>query len=77
MPPKTALAMRLAVDAKLHQDDPSKMLDVLNMWMSRAFGKDVVKVQKRIESADDLLDITHIMSLMEAVIEQQTGNPTS
>lgn len=75
-PPKAALAMRLAVEAKLYQDDPSKMAEVLEVWMKRAFGEKVEKVQKRLDDEKDLLDITHIMALMEKVIEKQTGNPT-
>lgn len=77
-PPKAALAMRLAVESKLYQDDPSKMADVLNVWIKKAFGDKAEKIHKRLDDEDDLLDITHIMTLMEAVIEHQTGgNPTS
>ena len=76
-PPKAALAMRLATESKLYRDDPSKMMAVLDEWMSRAFGKDAAKVKKRLDSPDDDLDITNIMALMEKVIERQTGNPTS
>lgn len=78
-PPKAALAMRMAVESKLFEEDPGKMIDVLNAWVSKAFGPKVAaKVQKRIEDEDDLLDITHIMQLMEKVTEAQLeGDPTT
>lgn len=77
-PPKAALAMRLAVESKLYQDDPAKMADILDLWIKKAFGTKAEKIKARFEDEDDDLDITHIMVLMERVIEKQTGgNPTS
>lgn len=76
-PPKAALAMRLAVESKLYADDPSKMADILNVWMDKAFGDKADKVRKRIEDDDDLLDIMHIMALMEKVIEVQMDEDPS
>lgn len=76
-PPKTALAMRLAVESKLYQDDPAKMVEVLDEWIKRAFGDKAKSIHKRLQDEKDALDIQHIMALMEKVIEHQTGgDPT-
>jgi len=77
-PPKAALAMRIAFEAKIYQDDPAKLGEVINAWIDRAFMDKAEKIRKRLDDEDDLLDIVHIMALMEAVIEKQTDpNPTS
>lgn len=76
-PPKAALAMRMATEAKLFADDPSKMIEVLNAWIRRAFGDKAEKIQRRLDDEDDALDIFHIMELMEAVTEAQTTDPTT
>ena len=78
IPPKAALAMRLAVESKLYEDDPGKMADILGVWIKKAFGEKAEKVQARLDDPDDLLDIMHIMALMEKVIEvQMDEDPTS
>jgi len=78
-PPKAALAMRLAVEAKTMGEDPSAVNAVMDSWMDKAFGKSTAKaVRKRLEDDKDLLDIQHVMLLMEKIIEAQTeANPTS
>jgi hypothetical protein len=78
VPPKAALAMRLAVESKLYEDDPAKMAEVLGVWIKKAFGDKAAKIQARLDDEDDLLDIVHIMTLMEKVIEHQMDeDPTS
>ena len=77
-PPKTALAMKLAIAAKQAEDDPTSMMAAVDQWISLAFGKtNAAKIQKRLESNDDDLDFPHIMKLKESLIELATGNPTS
>lgn len=77
-PPKAALAMRLAVESKLYADDPAKMADILDLWIKKAFGEKADKIKARLDDEDDLLDITHVMILMEKVIEAQMDeDPTS
>jgi hypothetical protein len=77
-PPKAALAMKLATSAGDLKDDAGAIIGVLTSWVMAAFGKtEGAKVLKRLDDPDDRLDITHLTSLMEKVIEQQTGNPTS
>ena len=78
-PPKTAIAMKFAVQAKVFKDEPEKIMEVMTEWMDKAFGKAISKkVQKRLENEADDLDIPHVMALMEKIIEVQTeGDPTS
>lgn len=77
-PPKTALAMRMAVTSKINGDDASAASELVNVWMDKAFGKEVAEtVRDRFEDDEDLLDIPHVMQLMEKVFEVQSGNPTS
>jgi hypothetical protein len=77
-PPKAALAMKLAVRAKTAGDDPTLVLEAVDEWLDKAFGKrEANKVRKRLDDADDPLDTPDIMELMEAVIERASGNPTT
>ena len=75
--PKAALGLKLAVRAKQADDDPGKMMEAVEEWVIKAFGKtNGAKVLKRVDDEDDDLDIQHLMKLMEAVIEATTGDPT-
>lgn len=79
-PPKAGVAMRIAGQAKrLLDDDPMQMITLVDEWAEKAFGKaEFKKVKARLEDPKDALDVQHIMSLMQAVIERQAGeNPTS
>jgi hypothetical protein len=77
-PPKSSLALKLAVRAKTAEDDPSLMMEAIDEWVDKAFGKEEAEnVRARLDDEDDVLDFPHIMALMEAVIERTTGNPTS
>lgn len=77
-PPKSSLAMKLAVRAKTSGDDPSLMVDTLYEWVDSAFGDEAPAVRARLEDPKDLLDIIHISKLMEVIVKETTGgNPTS
>jgi hypothetical protein len=77
-PPKAAFAMRMAVEAKLYEEDPAKMAQAIDGWMKKAFGPEYEPVLKRLNDEEDLLDVGHIMLLMEKIIEVQTEpDPTS
>jgi hypothetical protein len=77
-PPKAALAMKWATEAGELENDPGAVMAVLSQWIMAAFGKtNGRKVIARLNDPDDQLDIVHVSKLMEAAIEQQTGNPTS
>jgi hypothetical protein len=77
VPPKAALALKMAVHGKTAGDDPSAMIDTLYEWIDLAFGDQSKKVKARLESPTDDLDIDHISTLMGAVIEAVSGNPTT
>lgn len=77
-PPKSALALKLAIRAKTAGDDPTLMLETIDEWIDKAFGKsNGTKIKKRLDDANDALDIKHVMELMERVIEVSAGDPTS
>lgn len=77
-PPKAALTLRLAGQAKSAGEDPVQLLAVLDEWLKRACGVKVsTEIQARLEDSEDALDYPHIMELMQAVVEATTGNPTS
>lgn len=74
-PPKAALALKLAVQAKTAGDDPTVMVGALFEWVDIAFGTESKKVRARLDDPEDLLDVVHINALMEAVLEMQTDLP--
>jgi hypothetical protein len=77
-PPKSAIALRLAVTAKTSGDDPQAMLDVLDMWLVAAMGKSTAKkIRARMDDPADALDFEHLMKLVEAVTSAAAGNPTT
>lgn len=77
-PPKSALAMRVAMSAKQADDDPMVMVEGLERWTKAAFGEKTSEaVWARMDDPDDDLDIPHLMQLMEALMEITSGNPTS
>ena len=87
-PPKTALSFKLAVQTKQAQDDPGKLVDGLDLWMDKAFGRDIAgQLRARIygepqdadtepvDDDDDPLDITDVMAVMQHVTERATSLP--
>jgi hypothetical protein len=78
IPPKAAFAMKLAIQNKVFQDDPTQMLGLLDEWMKKAFGTKYAAIQKRLDDDADELDITHIMQLLEQMMEVQADpDPTT
>lgn len=79
-PPKGALGLTLAKNAKAAQetgDIETIWAEVLN-WLSLAVGKkSAAAIQKRLDDAEDDLDIEHVMAVMEQVAEATTESPTS
>lgn len=74
--PKTALALRIGVEAKQAGDDPARMMEAIGTWVRIAFGAKVAPgVMARLDDPDDDLDISHVMKLMDALVERATGNP--
>lgn len=76
-PPKSALAMKFATQAKQAGEDPGKLMEAIGEWVKMAFGKDASKVMARLDKPEDDLDVQHIMTLMQKIMELQTGDPTT
>ncbi len=79
-PPKGSLGLRLAKKAKEaeNEKDNISMWDEIMGWVRAGFGaKQTKKIQERLDDPDDDLDIEHITTLMEKIIEATTDNPTS
>lgn len=78
-PPKAALALKLAIRAKAAAETPDLMMASIDEWILAAFGKaGAAKIQRRLDDPADALDVTHVMQLMEAVVEEAAApNPTS
>lgn len=75
-PPKAATTMQLAEKASEHKGDTDAMIGMLKEWMAQTFGpKQTPKILARMYDPEDLLDLGHIMKLMTAIAEAQTGNP--
>ena len=81
-PPKGAAALRMARIAKELGANPSpedmgEMMDVLDGWITKAFGPKAKEVLARLDDWDDQLDLDHIMVLMQRIMAVQGGNPTT
>lgn len=90
-PPKAALSIAIARRAKEVAalttgdgtgedvlENVTKMLDVFDDWLERAFAKkDVKAIRARMEDPEDDLDFPQLITLIEKVVEYTTGNPTS
>lgn len=78
IPPKSALALKVAKQAKKAGDDPDQAFDALRMWLEMSAGKESAdSIMGRLEDTDDLLDVSHISQLISAVTEAVAENPTS
>lgn len=78
IPPKSALALKVAEEAKKAGDDPSKALSALELWVAMATNKKTATaMMERLQDPEDLLDVQHLSELISAVTEQVAGNPTS
>jgi hypothetical protein len=77
-PPKWALAMKMAVQAKTTaKDDPTVMIETIYEWVDKAFGKtQAKKVRARLDDENDNLDFKHLMVLMEKIVEVQAEEET-
>lgn len=77
-PPKSTIALALAARVKAAGEDGEKIREELDGWVLAAFGKkQAVKVQARLDDAEDDLDLAQIMELMQKLAEAVTPDPTS
>lgn len=75
-PPKTSFAMKYALAGD--GEDASTAVKLTVSWVKAAFQKDdAQEVIDRLQDPDDLLDLQHIMKLIEALVAKVSGNPTS
>lgn len=80
-PPKALVMLDFAKNLQEAQasadQDPSAILEHLTNWIRSSFseaeGEDIIN---RLHDPKDDLDLSHIMDLMNAVMERTTGNPT-
>lgn len=76
-PPKSTIALALAARAKEAGGDAQLIRDELDNWVRIAFGpKQSKKIQARLADAEDLLDLPHIMNLMQQLAEVGAPDPT-
>jgi hypothetical protein len=77
-PPKMSVLAVVAKAAAKGTEDAEAMITHVATLVKLMFGKDVAPtVLARLEDEDDDLDYLHIMKCAEAVMEEQTGDPTS
>ena len=76
--PKAVLGVNLGKAIKQKNDDPDAQLDALRKWLTAAGGKKQADaIMKRLADAEDLLDLKHIFQLINALVEDETENPTT
>lgn len=79
-PPKGALGLTLAERAQEAQasGDVKAIWGEVMGWLTTAVGKKQARaIQERLDDPDDDLDIIHVITVMEKVVEAVTKNPTS
>lgn len=76
--PKSILALQMATRARAGADAPTEVIESILEWVRSAFGANQTKaIRKRLDDPDDLLDIDHITTLMQKVMEATTATPTT
>lgn len=76
--PKGTLAMSLMMQIQMGGEDPKKVDKALNRLLKDIFGaEDGPKVRKRLDDEKDSLDLPHVMTLTEQLMEYaNSGDPT-
>lgn len=77
VPPKASALMAMTEGMKDKDEDDMGMEDIKKFVDILFEKKDVNPVMKRLADSSDLLDIQHIMTLMEQVMEAVQENPTT
>lgn len=76
-PLKQVTVMALAGQLSGIQEDPSIAAKMTNTLVKLMFVKeDAEKVSARLKDPEDGLDFPQLIELMNAIVEDQTGNPT-
>lgn len=78
MPIKSAIAMELGSKVMGAESDPDKFDKTLKDLVAGVFSaKDAKGVMARIKDPQDPLDMLHILTLVEVMLEKTAGNPTT
>lgn len=77
-PIKTTLGMSLATRLQGLKEDPKEVGKAMEQLVGLIFQKeDREGVHARFNDPEDSLDYNHVMSLLTALMERATGNPTT
>lgn len=79
-PPKGSLGLKLAERATAANEsgDVKAIWGEVMDWVTKAVGpKQAADIQSRLDDPDDDLDIIHVVTVMEKVVEAVTSNPSS
>ena len=76
-PFKSAIAMNIAKQAQDAGEDQAKMLEMIDDTINLIFGPRQAKaIHKRLNDAEDDLDISHIFDLVKQLTEASTETPS-
>ena len=77
-PPKTALLLAISNHSGKKDSNAEDINRDFQTILKLMFTpKDLERVQERLNSGDDELDLDHIFEVVEAITEDATGDPTS
>lgn len=77
-PVKGSLGIALGSRLQAVQGDAQKLKDTIEHIVGIIFGPSAsVEIIERLEDSSDALDYSHVMELMNALIEKSSGNPTT
>lgn len=77
-PIKGALGLALGQRMQGVKGDAAKLQDAIDHIVGVIFGpSEKPGIMERLSNPEDSLDFTHVMSLMNALVEKSTGSPTT
>ena len=77
-PIKGALGIALGQRRQSVEGDAGKLRETIEHIVQMVFGNsEAPEVLARLDDPEDALDFTHIMELMNALVERSTGSPTT
>ena len=77
-PIKGALGISLGQRLQSVKGDAGKLRETIEHVVQMIFGNtDAPKIMARLDDTEDGLDFTHVMELMNALVERSTGSPTT
>lgn len=77
-PIKGAIGIQMAQRFGKNTENPAELVKSIDALIGMIFGKSAKKtILARLNDAEDLLDFTHIIELVQALMENQSGNPST